>query len=210
MDGNRFCVPLAICYADDLHFLRRRLIPIFEYLQEVLRCWNTQRGINRFLAERAILKEVKVARLLEGINRLSDLRCLLLKHERLTQSSKIVTTKRWIQKARKVKYPTRRLNPTVKVLAVIRGSLVSCKGNHFRGRYAYREGANHCASVGHLVSSTKQMLAHDAEQNAFADELAPLGHDDPSDSVRDALEVFKWEDRPQRRHVMPNVISGLV
>ena len=164
MNGNRFRVPLAICYADDLHFLRRRQIPVFNYLQDVLHCWDTQRGVNRFLAERAILKEIKVAGLLQGVNGLRDLRGLLLKHKRLTQNTKVLTGKCRIQKARKIKYPTRSLNPTVKVLAVVGGSLVTCKGNHFRWRYAYPEGSNNYASVGHLVSSTKQVLSHDAEQ----------------------------------------------
>ncbi len=205
MNGNRFRVPLAICHSDDLHLLRRRNIPLFDYFQDVLCCWNTQRGINRFLAERAILKEVKVAGLLKGINRLSHLRCWLLKHKRLGYNSKIFATQHWVQEARKVKYPARRLDPTVKVLAVIGGSLVPCKGNHFRRRYAYREGAHYAASVGHLVPSTEQMFTHDAEQYAFAYELAPLGNDYPRDSVRDALEVFKREDWPECRHVMPNV-----
>ena len=192
MNGNRFRVPLAICYADDLHFLRRRLIPLFEYLQDVLHCWNTQRGVNRLLAERAILKEVKSAGLLEGISRLSHLRHLLLKHERLTKSSKIVTAKRWIQKARKVKYPTRRLDPTVKVLAVVNGSLMPCKGNHFRVRYAYREGANYNSSITELVFLTKQPLPHKSEQHTLADKTTAFSGDKSRSSIRDALEVLEW------------------
>ena len=205
MNGHRFRVPLGICYANDLHFLRRRLIPLFEYLQDVLHCWNTQRGVNRFLAERVILKEVKGAGILEGVSRLCHLRRLLLKHKRLAKCPNVVACKHWVQKARKVKYPTRHLDPTVKILAVVSGSLVPCKGNHFRRRYAYREGADYCASAGHFVSTAKQTFAHDAEQHALPNEFAPLGNDDASYCIRDALEVFKWEDGPQRRHVMPNV-----
>ena len=136
MNGRRFRVPAAICYADDLHYFRRRLIPLNQYLQDIFHCLKTQSGINRFLSERAILKEIKAAGTLEGVNRLRDLRRLLLKHKRLARSAKVVAGKRGIQKARKVKDPTRRLDPTMKVLAVVGGSLVPCKGNHFRRRYA--------------------------------------------------------------------------
>ena len=192
MNGRRFRVPIAICYADDLHYFRRRLIPLNQYLQDVLHCWNTQRGINRFLAERAILKEVKAAGLLECVGRLRDLRNVLLKHKRFARSAKVVTGKRRIQKARKVKNPTRRLDPTVKVLAVVNGSLMPCKGNHFRVRYAYREGANYNSSITELVFLTKQPLPHKSEQHTLADKTTAFSGDKSRSSIRDALEVLEW------------------
>ena len=205
MNERWFRVPLAICYADDEHLLRRGPIPTFKYLQDVLHCWNTQLGVNRYLAQRAILREVKIAGLLKGINRLADLRHCLLKHERLAGGREVIMSKGWIKKAREVEYKTARLDPTVKVLAVISGSLVTCKGNHFRRRYAYREGANDCASVGHLVRVSKQPLSHDPEQNTLPNEIATLCNDDACNRVRDALEVLEWEQYPMSRHVMPNV-----
>ena len=205
MYGNRFRVPLAICYADDMHFLRRRLIPIFDYLQDVLHCWKTQRDVNRFLAERTILKEIKCAGILEGISRLSDLRRLLLKHERLASSPKIVSGERRIQKARKVKDPTHRLDPTVKVLAVIGGALMPCKGNHFRRRYAYREGADYGASIAEVVFLPKQPFAHYSEQHTLADKTSTFSGDNSCDSIRNSLKILKREDWCDSRHVMPNV-----
>ena len=192
MSGRRFRVPAAICYADDLHYFRRRLIPLNQYLQDVFNCLKTQSGINRFLSERAILKEIKAAGTLEGVNRLRDLRRLLLKHKRLARSAKVVGGKRGIQKARKVKDPTRSLDPTMKVLAVVGGSLVPCKGNHFRRRYAYREGADYGASITEFVFLAKEPFSHEPEQNTFADKTETFSGNHSCGSVRDALKVLEW------------------
>ena len=193
MNGRRFRVPIAICYADDLHYFRRGLIPLNQYLQDILHCWNTQRGINRFLAEREILKEVKAAGLLECVGRLRDLRNALLKHKRFARNAKVVTGKRRIQKARKVKNPTRRLDPAMKVLAVVGGSLVPCKGNHFRRRHAYRECADYGTGIIVSVLLTKQPFAHESEQHTLADETAAFSGNHSCGSVRDALKVLEWE-----------------
>lgn len=205
MNGNRFRVPLLVCYSNDKHFFRRRSVPTFQYVEDVLHCWESQRGINRFLAERLILKEVKVAGILEGVKRLTDLRCWLLEHERLARTAKMRARKCRIQKAGKVEYPSRRLDPTVKVLAIVGGALVTLKGNHFRRRYAYRETADNSTSVRHLVASAKYVFSHYSEQYAFPDEFASFSNNDSSDSVRDALEVFKREGGTRWIHVMPNV-----
>ena len=205
MNGRRFRVPCPILYEDDLHHLRRGLIPLAKYSQDVLKCWSSQGGVNRFLAQRAILIEVKRARLIEGINGLASLRQFLLKHKRLARCSKKLGGKYGIQKAGKVKDVTRRLDPAVKVLAVIGGALVSCKGNHFRRRYAYREDSYDCAGVGNFVLLAEQMFAHDAEQNTVPDQFALFSNDHSGDSVRDALEVLQWESGTGGDHVMPNV-----
>lgn len=208
MNSHRFRVPVALCQADDGHFLRRRLIPLRQYSQDIFDCWNTQRGLNRFLSERAILKQVKLSGLLRSVKRLCDLRRLLLKHKRLACNAKVLPGKYRIEEARKVKDEACRLDPTVKVLAVVSGALVTCKGNHFRRRYAYREGADHGACIIHFVPFAKDALPHDAEENALAIQAATLCQDHPGRSVRDALEVIERQGWNSCRHVMPNVNSA--
>lgn len=205
MEGRRFRVPLAICYADDRHFLRRGEIPLFKYLQDVLHCWGSQRGVNRYLAERAILSEVKVSGLLNGIRSLRDLRCRLLEHKRLARRAKTLSGKFGVQKTGKIKNPTCRLDPTVKVLAVVGGSLVPCKGNNFRRCNAYRESSNDRTSVVDPVFTAQQPFSHDAEENALADQLDTLRKNQPRRSVCDALEVWKRDDGRNCSHVMLNV-----
>ena len=208
MDKHWFRVPAAVCYVEDMHFLRRRQIPIFEYLQDVLHCWSSQRGANRYLAERAILRAIKVAGILKSVRRMIDLRCFLLEHKRLACRREIGIRERWVKKTGEIKYGACRLDPTVKVLAVIGGSLVACKGNHFRRRYAYREGSYDCTSIRQFVMLAKQPLPHDSEQNALTDEATLLGGDDPRNRIRDALEVLERQDGCGGDHVRPNVANN--
>jgi len=191
MQSHWFRVPLPICHADDMHFLRRRCVPTFQYLQDVLSCWNAERGVKRYLAQRAILREVKVAGLLKGVYRLTCLSRALLKHKRLTGRAKVIRGKHWIEKAGKIKYKPARLDPTVKFLAVTRGALVACKGNYFRRRYAYRECADYSASVWKTILAAQQAFAHKPEQNTFADELSALRSDDSGGGICNALKVTK-------------------
>ena len=194
MDGHRFPVPAFICYLDDLHFFRRRLIPLNQYLQQVGYCWNSKSSVNRTLLERAILKEVKIANILKGIYRIRDLRRVLLEHKRLAFDTKIMACQFRVKKTRKIEYKTARLDPTVKVLAVIKGALVSCKGNNFRLRYAYSERTDNSTSVVDFVFSAEQPFPHETEENAFTNEPPTLREDNPCGSVGNSLEIRKCDD----------------
>ena len=204
MDGHRFRVPIALCNSDDLHFLRRRLIPLDQYFQEINECLSLKGCIDRRLLERAILAEVKRSGLLKGIYRFRDMRRRLLEHKRATLNSKALARKLRVQKARKVKNETCRLDPTVKVFAVVGGSLVPCKGNNFRVRYAYTEGANYSSGVTEFVSLPEQQFTHDAEENALPDEVAAFRKNQPSSRIRDALKIRERDYRSGATHVMPN------
>lgn len=139
MDGRRFRVPVAICNMDDLHFLRRRLIPLDEYFKEINKCLDAKRFVDRRRLEGAILAEIKRAGLLKGVYSIRDLRRRLLEHKRLAFGRQVLASKKRVEKTGEIKNEICRLDPTVKVYAVIGGRLVSCKGNNFRLRYAYAE-----------------------------------------------------------------------
>lgn len=206
MNGHRVRVPIALCQADDLHFLQRGLIPLDQYIQDILDCWNAKSRVDRLLLERTILKEVKVSGLLKGVHRIYSLRRMLLKHKRRAFGGKMLASKYRVKKARKIKHETARLDPTVKVLAIIGGAIVSCKGHNFRRRYAYRECTDDSAGIFDLVPLPEQPLAHDAEKDALANKLPTLCEDHSSNSVRDTLKVLNRDDRSGGFHAMPNVI----
>ena len=174
MNGHWIRVSIALCHADDLHFLRRGLIPLDQYIQDILDCWNAKSRVDRYLSERVILNAVKVAGFLKGVHRLHDLRRWLLEHEGRTCHAKMLARKRWVKKARKVKNRAVRLDPTMEVLAVIGGAIVPCKGHNFRLRYAYREGTDNSACILDLVPLSEQALTHDAEKDTLAYELPTL------------------------------------
>lgn len=205
MNRHWIRVPIALCHSDDLHFLRRGLIPIYQYIQDILDCWHAKSRVNSFLSQRAILKAVKITGILKGIHRLQDLRRWLLKHERGTRYAKMIERKHRVKKARKIKDKTVRLDPAVEVLVVIGGAIVTCKGNNFRVRHAYRECSNNSACVIDLVPLAKQSFPHDAKKYAFANEQPALGEDHSGSGIRDTLKVLKRDDQIGRFHVTPNV-----
>lgn len=205
MNGHWIRVPIALCHADDLHFLRRGLIPLDQYIQDILDCWNAKSRVDSYLLQRAILKAVKVTGLLKGVDRLRDLRRWLLEHKGRTRQAKMLARKRGVKKARKVKNEAVRLDPTMEVLAVIGGAIVPCKGHDFRLRYAYRECTDDSACILDLVPLAEQPLTHDAEKDTLAYELPTLCEDHAGSSVRDALKVLKRDGRSGGLHVMLNV-----
>ena len=210
MNGHWIRVPIALCHADDLHFFRRWLIPLDQYIQDILDCWNAKSSVNCYLSQRVILKAAKITGLFKGIHSLQDLCRWLLKHEDGTRHAKMLSRKYWVKKTRKVKDEAVRLDPTVEVLAVICGSIVPCKGHNFRRRYAYRECTNDGASTLDLVPLAEKLLTHDAEKDALANEPPTLCKDHSGSSIRNSLKILKLDGRSSGLHVMPKVTAFLM